>query len=706
MKYPKIMFGALALCGLLGFSACDDDDDVNIFTEPILEEVTTGSAVTTANGATVTGTVRDLGSMNEKRYSVGVIYSTDRDAVTTSGTRASGTLGEDGATVTTVLSGLQPNVTYYYAQYVTLQGKLNQYGEVLALVTSDAKVNTIDAAEVTATGAKLGCALNQVDDLLAAGAAHGIVLSASHSLRPAVRYEVSGTESNFSVAVTGLTPGQKYYYAPYLEMNGTETRGEVKEFTTVRGTADDAESDDYVDMGVRMHWAKWNIGAASEGDRGTLYGYGDITGLNHSTELNGYATGDIAGGSYDVALAAGMGQMPTAADWDALLAVCDITSDEVDGVKGARLTSTKNGNSIFLPLAGVRTGEEITSADIKGVYAAANVDPRNADYVTVYTFDGSSFGTDRALRSAGVSIRAIRPRPLMGQLPFDATKIQNGDHEGKGNYRIELYNAYGPTASDPAILPEEVAAGKNLQLTFYLSGLPEGDTHSYKASLVFVDGSWAQQYWGGDVMADAIIQGDGTYRVITPLGAAASGCTMIFVEIQDICKDNDPAALSAEVKAVQVDLDPVQKEIPVDNTKTVFAGKDGGTVDGRLEIYNEYGPTKDLVGPAYADLAFPAGTMHITFTVSGMDGNLKAGAPAEYTAAISFTDTDWWPGYWGGSIGDGKITGDGTYTIHAPLVGDCEGVMVWCIELYGLYEQLVDPDKVKINIDKVLVPAQ
>lgn len=356
MKYNKILSIALAACGLLGFTACDDDDDVNIFTEPILEEVTTGSAATTATTATVTGSVRDLSSMLKDRYSVGVIYSTDRDAVTSSGTRASGALGDDGFTVTTQLSGLQPNVTYYYAQYVTLQGKYSQYGEVLAMVTSDAKVNTIDAADVTATSAALGCALNKVDDILAAGAAHGVLVSANRSLRPAVRHEVTGKESNFSVTVTGLTPGQEYYYAPYLDMNGEETRGEVKSFTTLRGTADVPESDEYVDMGVRMHWAKWNLGAAREADRGTLYGYGDITGLNRSPELSAYATGDIAGGTSDVALAAGCGQMPTTADWDALLAICDITPDEIDGVKGARLTSQKNGNSIFLPLAGVRTG--------------------------------------------------------------------------------------------------------------------------------------------------------------------------------------------------------------------------------------------------------------------------------------------------------------------------------------------------------------
>ncbi len=706
MKYNKILSIALAACGLLGFTACDDDDDVNIFTEPILEEVTTGSAATTATTATVTGSVRDLSSMLKDRYSVGVIYSTDRDAVTSSGTRASGALGDDGFTVTTQLSGLQPNVTYYYAQYVTLQGKYSQYGEVLAMVTSDAKVNTIDAADITATSAALGCALNKVDDILAAGAAHGVIVSANRSLRPAVRHEVTGKESNFSVTVTGLTPGQEYYYAPYLDMNGEETRGEVKSFTTLRGTADVPESDEYVDMGVRMHWAKWNLGAAREADRGTLYGYGDITGLNRWPELSAYATGDIAGGTSDVALAAGCGQMPTTADWDALLAICDITPDEIDGVKGARLTSQKNGNSIFLPLAGVRTGEEITAADVKGVYAAANVDPRNADYVTVYTFDGNNSGTDRALRSAGVSIRPIRPRPLMGQLPFDASKVQVGDLENKGTLRIELYNSYGPTSGDPAILPEEVEASSNIVMTFYLGGLPDGDTHSYTASLIYVDGSWGQQYWGGDALADAVVQGNGTYRVSVPLGGKATGCTMLFVEIKDIAKDFDPSTITAEVKALQVDLNPVQTEIPVDNSKTFWGGKDGGTVDGRLEIYNEYGPSKDLVGPAYADLTIPAGTMHITFTVSGVTGNLKADAPAEFPAAISFTDSDWWPGYWGGSVGDGKITGDGTYTIHAPIVGDAEGVLVWCLEFPGLYQALTDPDKVKINIDKVLVPAQ
>jgi len=709
MKYPKILFGALALCGLLGFSACDDDDDVTIYTEPILEEVTTGSAATTATTATVTGTVRDLSSMDPSRFQVGVIYSTDRDAVTSSGTRASGALGDDGFTVTTLVSGLQPNVTYYYAQYVILQGKYSQYGEVQAFVTSDAKVNTIDAAEVTRTGAVLGCALNQVDDLLAAGAAHGVLLGTNSSLRDAMRYPVESKESNFSVTVGGLMPGQTYYYAPYLEMNGEETLGEVKSFTTERGTADVPESDEYVDMGVRMHWAKCNLGAETEGQPGGLYGYGDITGLNRSTAAADYAEGEISGTSADPAFAAGYGQMPTAADWDDLLSVSTIAAEEIDGVKGVRLTSTKNGNSIFLPLAGMRSGEEVTAADIKGIYAAATPDARNSEYVTVYAFDGTAATVDRAHRSAGVSIRAIRPRPILGQLPFESDKVQTGDLEEKGNYRIELFNSYGPTANDPAIIPDEVAFEKNLVVTFSLSGLDgQEGLGSYVASLIYVDGSWGQQYWGpadGTYTSnEAIVNADGTYRVMmTPTGAA-KGCTMMFVEIKNLAKDIDATAVKAEVLAVQVDLDPAQQEIAVDNSKVLFNNKDGNGTDGRIEIYNEYGETKGL-GADYSGIAFPAGTMHITFSISGIDGNLKAGAPTSFPAAISFADADWYPGYWGGACGDGAITGDGTYTLAAPLIADCEGAVVWCIELYQLWANLVDTSKVKVSVDKVIVPA-
>ncbi|MEG2067812.1 MAG: hypothetical protein RRZ65_09265 [Tannerellaceae bacterium] len=47
----------------------------------------------------------------------------------------------------------------------------------------------------------------------------------------------------------------------------------------------------------------------------------------------------------------------------------------VNGVASMRLTSKKNGNSIFLPAAGTRRGQEVTGVGEYGAYLSSTVDP-------------------------------------------------------------------------------------------------------------------------------------------------------------------------------------------------------------------------------------------------------------------------------------------------------------------------------------------
>jgi hypothetical protein len=83
------------------------------------------------------------------------------------------------------------------------------------------------------------------------------------------------------------------------------------------------------------------------------------------------------------------------------------------------------------------------------------------------------------------------------------------------------------------------------------------------------------------------------------------------------------------------------------------------------------------------------------------------GASANYRTELSYADADWDPGYWGGaSYGGTTVTGDGTYQVYTYLNGDCEGAIVWAIELYDLWVQLVDPTKVSVTINKVITPGK
>ena len=165
------------------------------------------------------------------------------------------------------------------------------------------------------------------------------------------------------------------------------------------------------------------------------------------------------------------------------------------------------------------------------------------------------------------------------------------------------------------------------------------------------------------------------------------------------------SAVKAEIVSITTDMDEskLSQVIPVDNSKVLFVNKDGNGTDGRVEIYNEYGDTKANPGVNQSDINFN-GRMSITFTINGIDGNLKSDATGDYKADLSYAAASWSPSYWGGGIGTAQVTKDGTYTVYADMGTDnCEGAVVWTIELYNLWKDLVDTSKVKVSIDEVAV---
>ena len=101
----------------------------------------------------------------------------------------------------------------------------------------------------------------------------------------------------------------------------------------------------------------------------------------------------------------------------------------------------------------------------------------------------------------------------------------------------------------------------------------------------------------------------------------------------------------------------------------------------------------------------------VTYTITGIDGNLIEGASKHYPTELSYATPAWWPSWWGtenhDGLGSSVVTGDGTYTVFAPLDGNaCTGAVVWTIEIYDLWKELVDPSSVKVNIDSIVIPGK
>lgn len=704
MKH-SIIYGVAALA-LSGFLTACNDDDVNIYTDPIIKEVVTGDAATTALTATISGHASDLSAMNVDSYTVGTVYSTTENP-TAGGTFVAGTMGENGDFVTNI-TGLQEGVTYYYASCVTLQKMQSYYGEVKSFVTTSGELAAADPASLTATAVNLGGTVNGVSDLIEAETLdYGIILGTDAASLAATgnRIHPEGKTNSFTIPVENLVPNTTYSYAVYMIPGGKEMVSPAKTFTTPKLCDASVESpDDYVDMGTSVEWCRYNVGAAAEKANGALIGYGDVTGLKRSENPTDYATGNIAQGPQDIAVASAMGYLPSKADFEALMAACDITKE--DGCY--KFTSKKTGNSIYFPIDGIREGEAVTEG--MGVYATGQAYGNEPDYTEVLMLNGSEAGMAIAKRSTGVSVRPVR-KPFAKVIVPDSSKLNIGDLEGNGRIRIEIYNEFGQTKNDPGVDISQINFSNSMAVTFTVKGindnLKEGAATSFKAGLEFADASWDPSYWSNfsNQKYDAVVTGDGTYTVWMETASDVEGAVVFCIDIEGLgAALADAGKIQATVDKIALDPKrPIVQTIAVDNTKVLFNNKDGNGVDGRIEIFNEYGDTKGL-GADFSGMKFPAGTMTITFKLEGIDGNLKADASKNYKADISYADAGWDPSYWGGQCATADVTADGTYTVQCALGGECEGAVVWCVEVYGLWQDLVDTSKVKATIESVTVP--
>lgn len=691
------------LLALISFSACSDDD-YTIATDPIITSVETGEASVTAVSATTKGRVLDLSKSASSSYQVGTAYSTNQDP-TTAGTCVPGTIDSLG-NVTTSLAGLTKGTTYYYCTYVTLQNTVTKYGDVKSFVATDAQIATAEATEVSSCKATLNASASGLEGLIEQGMDFGFKLSQNEAdVQNGRDYPINTMSSTLTQTVDGLLPGNTYYYIAYTKLNDGLVYGNVKSFRTP------AQTMEYVDLGLSVLWAKWNVGAEKETEAGAMPAYGDVTGLMTSTRLDDYSPAtDIAATDYDIARKANIdgtstikSSTPTTAQIKELLANTKQQWTTEGGVQGVRFTAN-NGNSIFLPAAGYREGSTLVGAGYKGLYWSGSINSISSNYATTMSLSDGSDITGMSQRDLGLCVRTVRKAPIIRP---DNSKLVYGDIESNGRLRIEIYNEYGASKSNPCIDPNQVSFSKNMVVKFKLSGitgnLKEGAPSQFIAGLEYADASWDPSYWSSfnNYKYDALVKGDGEYTVWMETGGnQAEGAVVFCVDVQDLAANIvDMSKVKVEVETIRFDAANIYQAVQV----PVWTSQDGAGVNGRIEIYNEYGSTKGVND--YSSLSFN-GSIIVNFTISGISGNLVNGASGSYPASMSFADASWDPSYWGGTAGAGAtITGDGTYTVVSPMAGHCDGAVVWAIDITNLYKELVDPNKVSVTINSIITPG-
>ena len=172
-----------------------------------------------------------------------------------------------------------------------------------------------------------------------------------------------------------------------------------------------------IDLGLPSgtKWACCNVGANKPEEYGGYYAWGETetksnySGATHQYYKNGSYQSlgvDIAGTRYDVAHVkwGGSWVMPTKEQQDELRNNCTYKWTIVNGVKGGKFTSKKNGKSIFLPAAGGRYDSGLRNAGSYGYYWSGPSYTGNAYYLG---FNSGDTYTNDCARYGGFTVRPV-----------------------------------------------------------------------------------------------------------------------------------------------------------------------------------------------------------------------------------------------------------------------------------------------------------
>lgn len=408
----KLFIGIMSLAFGIFTASCNDDDDYSIATGQLTQGVSTGSADVTANTAILHGTANGLQSQSASAYEVGFYYGSETGKLTN---KAAGSLSD--ATINLALEGLVNNQVIYYQAYLKLQGRIEYKGEEKSLVTTDAKISTADASSVDRFEAILGGSI--VD--YPASATCGVVIASSSNeedVRAGLAVQASELSAGFALTQKGLLPNKTYYYAAYLNLGAGVIYGDVKSFTTKEHEIN--VNDDFVDLGLSTKWCKYNLGTTSETEFGGYFAFGNMDGVSASKTIGDYTViTDIYKTDNDVVFKTyGKATIPTADEYAELFSLAHewVTKDGVSGVEFTGL----NGNKLFLPAAGSRSGSKVTEVGEVGKYLTGSVNEANVDFAISYSF-GSSF--DQRAASPRYAALAVRPVTVAKNVLFDKTLL-------------------------------------------------------------------------------------------------------------------------------------------------------------------------------------------------------------------------------------------------------------------------------------------
>ena len=230
---------------------------------------------------------------------------------------------------------------------------------------------------------------------------------------------VKDTESglgSFTLNIPNLAPNTQYYIRTYaVNANGVAGYGEEKSFIT--------NDYAYVDLGLSVKWATFNVGATSSEEYGDYFAWGETT-TKETYTVDNYPTYELTisqlqsqgyidsegnlTAQYDAATAnwGGNWRMPTKAEIQELIDKCNWKWTTQNGVYGYKVKGP-NGNTIFLPAAGYRSGSSLRYAGSGGDYWSSTPYDYNNDDAYNLDFDSDYQDMDYDFRYYGQSVRPV-----------------------------------------------------------------------------------------------------------------------------------------------------------------------------------------------------------------------------------------------------------------------------------------------------------
>ena len=401
--------------------------------EILLPSVTTSTITQVTETSAVAGgnVTSDGGASVTER---GVCIATVSNP-TTSNTKVKS--GSGTGSFTCNVTNLQSNTTYYVRAYA-VNSAGTAYGEQVIFTTNKQivlpTVITSTITQITETTAVAGGTVT--NDGNASVTERGVCIATVSNPTTLHSKVIAGSGmGSFTCNLTNLQSGTKYYVRAYAVNSKGTAYGEEISFTTNAPSNGTENGYEWVDLGLSVKWATMNVGASKPEDYGDYFAWGEtqpkdyydwstykhcngsqttLTKYNTSSSYGSVDNRTVLEASDDAARAnwGGSWRMPTDAELTELREQCTWTWTTQNGVKGYKVTSKSNGNSIFFPAAGCRYDSSLNDAGIEGDYWSSSLGTDYPNRAWLVRFNSDYVNNVRNYiyyRCDGRSVRPVCP---------------------------------------------------------------------------------------------------------------------------------------------------------------------------------------------------------------------------------------------------------------------------------------------------------